>query len=183
MAVFTQAAIIPPHPGGPGEPCERGRIYYAPGDCPTGWVGCAPPDADMLCPLSAPFRFDKYCGPEAYNLGRWFECSTNGFFGCNTIENICDLPINDGAIPKPDPEPTPTPTPTPPDVKFKCPPGTIFFPEGACPSGFLGCHGNGNEVCPGPKRFYPGDCPPGSGFFQRCANGFVGCSTSWNMCG
>jgi hypothetical protein len=180
MALFSQAMIVPPHPSAPGEPCETGRIYYKPGDCPTGYVGCAPPNADMLCPLSAPFRFNKDCGPEAYNLGTWYECASNGYFGCNTIQNICDLPIRDGAIPKPKPKPDNNSNN---NLKFKCPSGTNYFGSGVCPSGYVGCLPNGSEVCLGQKRFNIADCPQGTGFFMRCANGFVGCSTSWNMCG
>jgi hypothetical protein len=199
VSITTTVATPIPNPqtqSGPGELCEATRVYYPKGMCATGFVGCGPPDADNMCHGTGVFdwKFNKDCGAEAFNLGKWFECPTsgNGYYGCNTILNICDLQINfdsgdknnnnnNNGTPSPPPAPPADNTPPPPSTKWSCPPGTNYFGEGVCPSGFLGCHQFGGDVCPGAKRFYS-DCPSGMNFF-RCGNGFVGCSTKANMCG
>lgn len=180
--------------------CESGRVYYAKGQCPSGFVGCAPPNSALICD-GKEMHFSTDCGHPAFNLGRWFECPNEGFLGCNTIESICETAGKDYPSSTAAPTPTPTNTSTKtsttstlPDVTgipvdphqttgFKCPQGTKYFPEGMCPSGFIGCHKNGGEVCQGGKRFWPGECPAGTGIWTRCWNGFKGCTTNVNICG
>jgi hypothetical protein len=159
---------------------SEGRVYYAQGQCSSGFVGCAPANSERVCGGELQYRSD--CGHPAFNLGDWYVCPNNGFVGCHTIDACAlDGGNKDNGTPAP---------PTPPNQNEpatgggpSCPPGTNYFGEGVCPSGFLGCHADGGQVCPGARRFYPGDCPAGSGVFQRCANGFAGCSTNPNMCG
>lgn len=196
ISITTITATPLPAPqsqSGPGELCETSRVYFPKGMCSNGFIGCGPPDPSnpKTCPGMGVFKlnFNKDCGAEAFNLGKFFECPKNGYYGCNTILNICDLKINSvpGYTAPPFPHPPPPappvapPFPQPPTTKWSCPAGTNYFGEGVCPSGFLGCHQNGGEVCPGGKRFY-NDCPSEMNFY-RCSNGFVGCTTKPNMCG
>jgi hypothetical protein len=167
---------------------SEGRVYYPKGKCSSGFVGCAPANSAQVCDGERQYFND--CGHPAYNLGNWYQCTSNGFVGCHTLD-ACNLGGTQDSTPAPPAPAPPAPAPAPPapapappaPSKWSCPPGTSYFAPGTCSSGFVGCHWHADEVCPGEKRFYPGDCPAGTGFFQSCSNGFTGCSTSYNMCG
>jgi len=83
----------------------------------------------------------------------------------------------------PDPKTTAkTPSP-PPKLAISCPPGQTYYKPGTCSSGFSGCTANEGKDCHGAKMYH-GDCPKGTGAFYVCAaSGFIGCSTTWKICG
>ncbi|KAF2843212.1 hypothetical protein M501DRAFT_994068 [Patellaria atrata CBS 101060] len=60
-----------------------------------------------------------------------------------------------------------------------CSTGQIYYPEGSCTSGFVGCNSN-PDLCTGEKRYFS-ECPGGTGIFMNC-NDFKGCTLNRNIC-
>ncbi|KAF2396991.1 hypothetical protein EJ06DRAFT_524447 [Trichodelitschia bisporula] len=162
----------------PSSFCPTGTWYQAKEDkCPSGFIGCVNfARYSSVCAGSK--RFYNDCSGEQ-GLGNFYNCA-NGFIGCTTRTNVCDLKGLGGA------EALPVQIPIVAEgvgenAGWKCPPDTTYFGAGVCATGYLGCLGNKNDVrCSG--KVEPGVCPIGTGIYNVCGNGFKGCSTNVNMC-
>ncbi|KAF2457359.1 hypothetical protein BDY21DRAFT_363658 [Lineolata rhizophorae] len=78
------ATISNTEEGRPYSMCPEGHAYVVEGACPSGFLGCTA-DATTVCP--PPRRFWGTC-PTGH--GNYYVCS-NGFKGCSTNANVCDL--------------------------------------------------------------------------------------------
>jgi len=144
-------------------------------------------------PAPAPWVDDTLCAP---GTGYFQNCDATGFRGCCNIDvcgrKLSSCPGNTWTPTPPSKEETPVVQPA---DSSACPPNKWFV----CHNGFRGCCktadpctiGHCPAAAPGSsvstrdepaagnvRRADDTVCPPGTGYFQSCSNGFRGCCTA-----